>query len=135
MLFKKSLYLMLFLSLTAFAEESLEEVMKKALEGINEVKVLQEGKSTIISEQIVTLESNESSTTKVDSNTTQNTTLVSKDKTVVPIVQKKKKHVKKRKHKKRRKHRRRKKRIDISQLPMAKTYGVVKVSKPYEGRY
>jgi len=133
MLFKKSLSLVLFLSISTFAQESFEDIMKKALEGITEVEVLKEGESKIISEKVIILENSTKKVKKAISKKTVSKTkrVIAKKTTARKSTFKKRKHVK-RKHRKRRAPKRKKFHENFDDLPMVKTYGVVNVSQPYE---
>jgi len=116
MLPSKLLFPMLFLTLTAFsfADTNNEEAIKKALEGINQIKVIK------------------SSTPKVVSK------VVGKAQIEAPQKAIKKKSLKKsiqKKHHKKHHKKHSKKRIDktdFSKLKDVQTFGVVNQSKPYE---
>jgi len=132
MLHKKSLYTLLFFTLSSFsfADTSAEDEIKKALENITQIKVMKSTEK--IAETKKAIESTEEIKEVVNEN---------KDKEVEKTVQKEvvkektteKKVVKKAKKKyhKKKQHKKKKEKIDISKLPEVKTLGVVNVSKPF----
>ena len=111
MLNKKNLLIALLISSSAvlFADEISDDEMKKALEGITQIKIMESAEPKIISE------------VKVKS-------LPAKKK----IVKHKRVHHKKVHHKK--VHTRRVQQ-DLSDLPIAKTLGVTETSKVFTGKY
>ena len=124
MLAKKILLpiLLVTLSPALFAETLSDDEIKKALEGITQIKVMESAEPKIISE--------------VSVKTPIQTADVEKKKVHKKRVHKKRVH-KKRVHKKRTHKKRRvvKKHEDLSDLPMAKTLGVTETSAVFTGNY
>ena len=119
MLAKKILLpiLLVTLSPALFAEALSDDEIKKALEGISQIKVMESAEPKIISE--------------VSVKKPIQTANVEKKKVHQKRVHKKRVH-KKRTHKKRRVV---KKHEDLSDLPMAKTLGVTETSAVFTGNY
>ena len=122
MLNTKTLLAMLLLNLspTLIADDISDDEMKKALEGIIQIKVMESAEPKIISE------------VSIKSLPTKKKIVKHKKKKVHKKRVYKKKVHKKKVHKKRvhKKHK-----TDFSDLPIAKTLGVIETSKVFTGKY
>ena len=122
MLNTKTLLAMLLLNLspTLIADDISDDEMKKALEGIIQIKVMESAEPKIISE------------VSIKSLPTKKKIVKHKKKKVHKKKVHKKKVHKKKVHKKRvhKKHK-----TDFSDLPIAKTLGVIETSKVFTGKY
>ncbi|MBU1667204.1 hypothetical protein KKC13_02230 [bacterium] len=117
MLQKKILYPLLFLALTAFsyADTSDEATIKKALEGINQIKVMETTAPKVVSEVLITEQ------TEAPKKVIKTKVIKTKKALKKPIKKSSKKSYKKKVDT-----------TDFSKLKDVETLGVVSKSKPYE---
>jgi len=123
MLNTKFLFSLLFIGVTSlsFAESISEEDMRKAMESITQIRVMEASEPKTVSEVIITEETTKQPAEKVmikPSNKKKKTKKVSKKKVHKKKVYKKKKKVEEE--------------IDVSQLQDVQTLGVVSTSEPFE---
>ena len=125
MLNKKILFSLLFIGISSlsFAENISDEDMKKALEGITQIRVMEASEPKVISEVIVT--------EKVVKQTHKKKTVNAKV-TKKKVIKKSTKKATKKKIYKKKTYKKKEVAVDLSELKEVQTLGVVSTSEPFE---